>query len=283
MTEVHRPKFDLEGQTVLVTGAARGIGRTIALACAASGANVALGLRQVETGKPLVAEIEATGRRALAVQMDVRSLDQIASATKKVHGHFGRIDVLVNNAGLGPENRVEDVNEADFDLTFDVNVKGTFFTSQAVGRLMLAQKSGRIVNISSQAGSNPLIGEAVYCASKAAIDHFTRCMAREWAPFGISAHVHLDRRHQAGIIAATVPRGHAGSHSHGPDRRTAGSGECRGVPRLARRLAHHRGHSIGRRWLEYGVTLSLDSETVVAGPRPGHLPAQADARVRARA
>ena len=186
MTEVHRPKFDLEGQTVLVTGAARGIGRTIALACAASGANVALGLRQVETGKPLVAEIEATGRRALAVQMDVRSLDQIASATKKVHSHFGRIDVLVNNAGLGPENRVEDVNEADFDLTFDVNVKGTFFTSQAVGRLMLAQKSGRIVNISSQAGSNPLIGEAVYCASKAAIDHFTRCMAREWAPFGIT-------------------------------------------------------------------------------------------------
>jgi NAD(P)-dependent dehydrogenase (short-subunit alcohol dehydrogenase family) len=186
MTDVYRPKFDLDGQTVLVTGAARGIGQTIALACAASGANVALGLRQVEAGKPLVAEIEAMGRRSLAVQMDVRKLDEIASATKKVHAHFGRIDVLVNNAGLGPENRVEDVNEADYDLTFDVNVKGTFFTSQAVGRLMLAQKSGRIVNISSQAGSNPLMGESVYCASKAAIDHFTRCMAREWAPFGIT-------------------------------------------------------------------------------------------------
>jgi NAD(P)-dependent dehydrogenase (short-subunit alcohol dehydrogenase family) len=186
MTEVHRPKFDLEGQTVLVTGAARGIGRAIALACAASGANVALGLRQVETGQPLVAEIGALGRRALAVQMDVRKLDEIASAAKKVHGHFGRIDVLVNNAGLGPENLVENVNEADYDLTFDVNVKGTFFTSQAVGRLMLAQKSGRIVNLSSQAGSNPLIGESVYCASKAAIDHFTRCMAREWAPFGVT-------------------------------------------------------------------------------------------------
>jgi NAD(P)-dependent dehydrogenase (short-subunit alcohol dehydrogenase family) len=186
MTDVQRPKFYLDGQTVLVTGAARGIGRTIALACAASGANVALGLRQVDTGRPLAAEIEALGRRALAVQMDVRKLDEIASATKKVHAHFGRIDVLVNNAGLGPENPVENVNEADYDLTFDVNVKGTFFTSQAVGRLMLAQKSGRIVNISSQAGSNPLIGESVYCASKAAIDHFTRCMAREWAPFGIT-------------------------------------------------------------------------------------------------
>lgn len=186
MTEVHRPKFDLGGQTVLVTGAARGIGRAIALACAASGANVALGLRQVETGKPLVAEIEAMGRRAMAVQMDVGKLDEIANATRKVHGHFGRIDVLVNNAGLGPENRVEDVNEADYDLTFDVNVKGTFFTSQAVGRLMLAQRSGRIINISSQASSNALIGESVYCASKAAIDHFTRCMAREWAPSGIN-------------------------------------------------------------------------------------------------
>lgn len=186
MTDVHRPKFGLEGQTVLVTGAARGIGRAIALACAASGANVALGLRQVESGKSLVAEIEAMGRRSLAVQMDIGKLDEIATATRKVHGHFGRVDVLVNNAGLGPENRVEDVNEADYDLTFDVNVKGTFFTSQAVGRLMLAQRSGRIINISSQAGSNPLIGEAVYCASKAAIDHFTRCMAREWAPSGIT-------------------------------------------------------------------------------------------------
>jgi NAD(P)-dependent dehydrogenase (short-subunit alcohol dehydrogenase family) len=186
MTDVHRPKFGLEGQTVLVTGAARGIGRAIALACAASGANVALGLRQVETGQPLLAEIEAMGRRSMAVQMDVGKLDEIAIATRKVHSHFGRIDVLVNNAGLGPENRVEDVNEADYDLTFDVNVKGTFFTSQAVGRLMLAQRSGRIINISSQAGSNPLIGEAVYCASKAAIDHFTRCMAREWAPSGIT-------------------------------------------------------------------------------------------------
>jgi NAD(P)-dependent dehydrogenase (short-subunit alcohol dehydrogenase family) len=186
MTEVHRPNFALEGQTVLVTGAARGIGRAIALACAASGANVALGLRQAETGKTLLAEIEAMGRRAMAVQMDVRKLDEIASAIEKVHSHFGRIDVLVNNAGLGPENRVEDVKEADYDLTFDVNVKGTFFTSQAVGQLMLQQRSGRIVNISSQAGTNPLIGESVYCASKAAIDHFTRCMAREWAPAGIT-------------------------------------------------------------------------------------------------
>ena len=186
MTDVHRPKFDLNGQTVLVTGAARGIGRAIALACAASGANVALGLRQVESGKSLVAEIEAMGRRAMAVQMDVGKLDEIATATRNVHSHFGRIDVLVNNAGLGPENRVEDVNEADYDLTFDVNVKGTFFTSQAVGRLMLAQRSGRIISISSQASSNPLVGESVYCASKAAIDHFTRCMAREWAPSGIT-------------------------------------------------------------------------------------------------
>jgi NAD(P)-dependent dehydrogenase (short-subunit alcohol dehydrogenase family) len=180
------PRFDLAGQVVLVTGAARGIGRATALACAHAGADVALGLRSMTGGGSLVAEIESMGRRALPVQMDLLKLPELTAAATTVQTYFGRIDVLVNNAGHGPENPAEDVSEADFDLTIDINVKGTFFASQAVGRIMIAQKSGRIINMSSQAGSNVLPGESIYCASKAAIDHMTRCLANEWAPHNIT-------------------------------------------------------------------------------------------------
>jgi NAD(P)-dependent dehydrogenase (short-subunit alcohol dehydrogenase family) len=180
------PKFGLDGKIVLVTGASRGIGRACALGCAGAGADVVVGVRKPVDGEALVGEIEQLGRRALAVEMDLSDLATMRAAVGKAHQTFGRIDVLVNNVGLGPENLAENVTEADFDLTVDVNLKGTFFTSQAVGRLMIAQKSGRIINISSQAGSVTLKGEAIYCMSKAAINHLTRCLAAEWAPHGIT-------------------------------------------------------------------------------------------------
>jgi NAD(P)-dependent dehydrogenase (short-subunit alcohol dehydrogenase family) len=180
------PRFDLAGQVVLVTGAARGIGRATALACAHAGADVALGLRDKASGGSLVGEIEAMGRSAFAVQMDLLKLTEITAGAAAAQKHFGRIDVLVNNAGLGPENPAEDVNEADFNLTIDLNVKGTFFVSQAVGRIMIAQKRGRIINMSSQAGTNVLPGESIYCTSKAAVDHMTRCLAKEWARHNIT-------------------------------------------------------------------------------------------------
>lgn len=180
------PSFDLAGQVVLVTGAARGIGRATALACANAGADIALGLREKSTGKSLIMEIEAMGRRAFAVQMDLLKIHEISAAADAVHRHFGSIDVLVNNAGLGPENLAENVTEADFDLTMDLNVKGTFFASQAVGRIMIDQGRGKIINLSSQAGSNVLPGKSIYCTSKAAVNHMTRCLANEWARHGIT-------------------------------------------------------------------------------------------------
>lgn len=180
------PRFDLEGQVALVTGAARGLGSSIAVALAHAGADVALGVRDPRSGADVAGRIEALGRRTLVVSMDVTDLTQIESATEAVSQEFGRIDVLVNNAGLGPENAPEDVTEPDFDLTFDVNVKGLFFTSQVVGRLMIAQGSGRIVNMGSQAGLVALPGEAIYCASKAAVSHLTRCLAIEWGTHGIN-------------------------------------------------------------------------------------------------
>ncbi len=180
------PRFGLDGRTALVTGAARGIGRTIALALADAGADVALGLRDPTSAADLEQEIATMGRRSMRVAMDVRDLDQIGAAVDEVVSRFGHLDVLVNNAGLGPANKAEDVTEADYDLTFDVNVKGTFFASQAAGRAMIRQGFGRIINLSSQAGFVALPTESVYCTTKAAIAHLTKCLAVEWGGHGIT-------------------------------------------------------------------------------------------------
>jgi NAD(P)-dependent dehydrogenase (short-subunit alcohol dehydrogenase family) len=180
------PQFDLTNQIALVTGAARGLGRATALALAHAGADVALGLRDRRSGGGLAEEIEALGRRALALQMDVTDLAQVSAAVDETVARFGRIDLLVNNAGIAPENPAETVNVQDYDETCAVNLKGTFFVSQAAGRVMIRQRSGRIVNLSSQAGFVALPGESVYCMTKAAIVHLTKCLAVEWGKYGIT-------------------------------------------------------------------------------------------------
>ena len=179
------PRFDLTGDVALVTGAARGLGRAISLALAHSGADVTLGLRYVATGGELTKEIEATGRRALPLQMDMTRLDEVSRAVDDTVGHFGHLDILVNNAGLGPENAAENVRVEDFDITLAVNLKGTFFASQAAGRVMIRLQRGCIVNMSSQAGFVALPTESVYCMTKAAIAHLTKCLAVEWGKYNI--------------------------------------------------------------------------------------------------
>ena len=180
------PSFDLTGQVALVTGAARGLGSAISLALAHAGTDVALGLRDVNARGDLADQIGAMGRRAMPLQMDVRRLDQIFQAVDDTVRHLGRLDILVNNAGLAPDNLAENVREGDFDLTLAVNLKGTFFASQAAGRVMIRQKSGRIINLSSQAGFVALPTESVYCMTKAAIAHLTKCLALEWGKYNIT-------------------------------------------------------------------------------------------------
>jgi NAD(P)-dependent dehydrogenase (short-subunit alcohol dehydrogenase family) len=180
------PSFDLTGQVGLVTGAARGLGRAISLALAHAGADLALGLRDVKADSGLTAEIRGTGRRALPLQMDMTKLEQVRRAVEDAAREFGRLDILVNNAGLGPENPAENVREEDFDLTVAVNLKGTFFASQAAGRVMIRQGSGKIINMSSQAGFAALPTESIYCMTKAAIAHLTKCLAVEWGKHGIT-------------------------------------------------------------------------------------------------
>jgi len=180
------PTFHLTGQTALITGSARGLGRAISLALANAGADIALGLRDIHAPGDLPQAIEALGRRALPLQMDMANLDQVRAAIERAASHFGRLDILVNNAGIAPENLAENVRESDYDLTLAVNVKGTFFASQAAGRIMIRQGGGRIINMSSQAGFIALPTESVYCMTKAAIAHLTKCLAVEWGKYNIT-------------------------------------------------------------------------------------------------
>lgn len=180
------PSFDLTGQIALVTGAARGLGRAIALALAEAGADVALGLKELGRDAGLEAEIVARGRRALPLQMDMSDIRQIEAGIQRAAEHFGRLDLLVNNAGIAPTNLAENVREEDFDRTLAINLKGTFFACQAAGRIMIAQGGGRIVNMSSQAAFAALPTESVYCMTKAGIAHLTKCLAVEWGRHNIN-------------------------------------------------------------------------------------------------
>ena len=177
--------FDLTGQTALVTGAARGLGRAIALSLAEAGADVALGVRDASSDGGLAAEIRALGRRALPLSMDVTDLAQSRAAIDAAVAEFGRLDILVNNAGGGIGGAAIDVTEKDFDAVWSLNTRSTFFLSQQAARHMRAAGGGAIVNIASQAGLVALPGESSYCVSKAAVIHLTRVHAVEWGEYGI--------------------------------------------------------------------------------------------------
>ncbi|HET9086104.1 MAG TPA: 3-oxoacyl-ACP reductase family protein [Acidobacteriaceae bacterium] len=180
------PSFRLDGKVALVTGAARGLGRAIALALAEAGASVALGLRDITADSGVAAEVEARGQQAAPVQMDMSDLQQIRRAMGEVVDRFGRLDILVNNTGIAPTNLAIDVREEDFDRTLAINLKGTFFACQAAARVMMQQKGGRIINMSSQAGFVALPTESVYCMTKAGVAHLTKCLAIEWGPYNIN-------------------------------------------------------------------------------------------------
>ena len=177
--------FDLTGRRALVTGAARGLGRAIALSLARAGADVGLGLRDANAAAELVAEIETLGRRAIPLAMDVTDLPASRVAIDRLVDALGGIDILVNNAGGGIGAAAIDVTEADFDAVWALNTRSTFFISQHVAQHMRGHSGGAIVNVASQAGLVALPGETSYCVSKAAVIHMTRCHAVEWGEFGI--------------------------------------------------------------------------------------------------
>lgn len=180
-------RFDLDGRVALVTGAARGLGRAIALALAEAGADVALGLRDLVRDGGLADEIRGLGRRALPLQLDVTRLDEVDAAVSATVEQLGSLDLLVNNAGGGAGLvAAEELSLEAFDRTLEINVRGTFAASRAAFAPMRERGFGRIVNMSSQAALVALPGEAAYCAAKAAVTHLTRCLAVEWGRHGIN-------------------------------------------------------------------------------------------------
>lgn len=178
------PDFSLTGKVALVTGAAKGIGKAIALMYAAKGADLVL--LDVSDDLPAVArEVEGVGRRALPLKIDLTRRDQLESAVCEAVATFGRIDILVNCAGVVFLDDAENLSDQYWETTMAVNLKAPFVLSQLVARQMIPRKSGRIVNIASQAGFIALDKHVAYTASKAGIIGITKVMAAEWAEYGI--------------------------------------------------------------------------------------------------
>lgn len=172
----------LTGKSALVTGASRGIGRAIALKLASLGANIAINFAgNFAKAQEVNAEIESQGAKAILVQGNVADFDAVQSVVKTVTENFGTIDILVNNAGITRDNLLIKMSESDFDDVIATNLKGVFNCTKAVTRLMMKQRGGRIVNLSSVVGITGNVSQANYAAAKAGIIGFTKSAAKELA------------------------------------------------------------------------------------------------------
>jgi NAD(P)-dependent dehydrogenase (short-subunit alcohol dehydrogenase family) len=178
-------KFDLSGKVAIVTGGGRGIGRAIALGLANSGASVAVASRTQKEVDAVAEEIKKSGGKALAVVTDLTVNEQLENLVHAALKEFGKIDILVNNAARSFLRSLMDLREDGWDKVFNTNVRAVWLLSRLVARKMMEQKSGRIINITTVGAEKAELGMAAYGCSKAALKMLTRCMAREWAQFGI--------------------------------------------------------------------------------------------------
>lgn len=180
-------RFSLEGKVVMITGANRGLGRAIALSCAASGADIVLGARKQDEVAIVADECRAHGRYAHAAMLELTDVASINTFVAKAVADMGRIDVLVNNAGITIVKPAVEFTEAEFDIISNINFKGAFFTATAVARSMIEKNvRGAIINVSSQAGHVGAPLRAVYSGSKGALNQLTKTLAGEWASHNIT-------------------------------------------------------------------------------------------------
>ena len=212
----------LADKVAVVTGAGRGIGRAVALAYARMGADVACVSRTEENSAKAAAEVEALGRRAWAVAVDVSDTAAVDAAAGKILDDAGRVDILVNNAGVTRDNLLMRMSEEEWDTVINTNLKGAFNFTKALTRPFIKQRSGRIINIASVIGLIGNAGQSNYAASKAALIGFTKSVAKELAPRGITANAiapgfietdmtaALDDKVREGILG-NVPLGRFGS------------------------------------------------------------------------
>ncbi len=177
---------DLQDQVAVITGSARGIGKEIATVLAAAGARVVICDIDAETTKTTAAELAADGAETLAVACNVTKKADIESLIQTVTDTYGKIDIWVNNAGITRDNLMLRMKEEDWDLVLDINLKGTFLCSQAISKVMMKQRSGKIVNIASVSGVLGTAGQANYAASKSGVIGLTKVTARELASRGVN-------------------------------------------------------------------------------------------------
>jgi NAD(P)-dependent dehydrogenase (short-subunit alcohol dehydrogenase family) len=185
--EIFSPTL-LQGKTIVVTGAGRGLGKTLALALAQAGSDLVLVARHQEEIDHTAKEVETIGEKALAIKTDVTRSDDISEMVDKVIAEFGKIDVLVNNAGQNAsyvQHKFEEIPENEWTRMIQTNVTGVFLVTQIVGRTMLARGSGKIINIASSLGFRAAPERICYSVTKAAVIQMTRALAAEWASRGI--------------------------------------------------------------------------------------------------
>ena len=176
----------LTGKVALVTGAAQGIGKAVALLLARNGADIVVSDINLEKAEETAKEIESIGRKAMAIKVNVANLNDVEQMVEAILEKFGKIDILVNNAGITRDKLILRMTEEDWDAVLNVNLKGTFNCTKAVVRHMSKQRSGKIVSIASVVGEMGNAGQANYSASKAGVIGFTKTIAREFAQRGIN-------------------------------------------------------------------------------------------------
>jgi gluconate 5-dehydrogenase len=179
--------FDLTGKVAIVTGGGGGLGRPIAVGLAKCGADVVVTSRDASHLEAVVADIEVLGRKALAISADVTSAASMKAMVEQVMQNFSTIDILVNVAGTNARFSAEEMPEEEFERVIRFNILGTFLACQAVGKVMIEQKRGKIVNMSSVRGKvAPSIGGTAYASSKGGVDSLTKTLAAEWAKYNIN-------------------------------------------------------------------------------------------------
>lgn len=181
--------FSLKGKKAFVSGASRGLGQEMALTLAEAGADVALAARNTEGLNETAALIKKMSREALVCPMDISKLEDIERAVSDAVKAFGRIDILINNSGIAGESPVVDMTPEKWDQVMDVNLKGHVFCTKAVGRHMIENKYGKIINIASIFGLTPVIYNSLYSMAKAGLVLFTKTLAIEWARYNIQVNV----------------------------------------------------------------------------------------------
>ena len=180
-----RDLFNLDDKIALVTGGASGLGKAISLGFAEYGADIAPADMNLAEAEKVSEEIREMGHRAFALQVDVRFSEQVDAVVEQLVDEMGRIDILVNCAGTARRSPVEEMADEDWDISLDVNLRGTFLCCRAAGRVMLNQGGGQIINMASAAGLIGIPNVANYCAGKAGVIGLTRTLALEWAERGI--------------------------------------------------------------------------------------------------